>query len=114
MNRLGYTRYVAQGGDVGAAVTDAMGRHAPEGLLGIHVNLLAGALGLKDQLPAESEQERAAHKALETAPRRPGGTGNSHALWPQPVRPARFLQRSRFRSASRRSPARSGLRRAAG
>ena len=66
MNRLGYTRYVAQGGDVGAAVTDALGRQAPEGLLGIHVNLLALAIGLKDQLPAESEQERAAHKALET------------------------------------------------
>ncbi|HEU0042706.1 MAG TPA: epoxide hydrolase, partial [Jiangellaceae bacterium] len=66
MNRLGYTRYVAQGGDVGAAVTDAMGRQGPEGLLGIHVNLLALAIGLKDQLPAESESERAAHQALET------------------------------------------------
>ena len=66
MDRLGYTRYVAQGGDVGAAVTDAMGRQAPEGLLGIHVNLLALAIALKDQLPAESDQERAAHKALET------------------------------------------------
>jgi pimeloyl-ACP methyl ester carboxylesterase len=66
MERLGYTRYVAQGGDVGAAVTDAMGRQAPEGLLGIHVNLLALAIGLKDQLPAESEQERAAHNALAT------------------------------------------------
>jgi pimeloyl-ACP methyl ester carboxylesterase len=66
MDRLGYTRYVAQGGDVGAAVTDAMGRQALEGLLGIHVNLLALAIGLKDQLPTESEQERAAHKALET------------------------------------------------
>jgi pimeloyl-ACP methyl ester carboxylesterase len=66
MDRLGYTRYVAQGGDVGAAVTDAMGRQAPEGLLGIHVNLLALAIGLKDQLPAESDQERAAHQALET------------------------------------------------
>jgi pimeloyl-ACP methyl ester carboxylesterase len=66
MNRLGYTRYVAQGGDVGAAVTDAMGRQAPDGLLGIHVNLLALAIGLKDQLPAESEQERAAHDALNT------------------------------------------------
>jgi hypothetical protein len=42
MDRLDYTRYVAQGGDVGAAVTDAMGRQAPEGLLGIHLNLLAG------------------------------------------------------------------------
>ena len=64
MNRLGYTRYVAQGGDVGAAVTDAMGRQGPDGLLGIHVNLLALAIGLKDVLPAESEQERAAHDAL--------------------------------------------------
>jgi len=66
MNRLGYTRYVAQGGDVGAAVTDALGRQAPEGLLGIHVNLLALAIALKDQLPAESDQERAAHDALGT------------------------------------------------
>jgi len=66
MNRLGYTRYVAQGGDVGAAVTDAMGRIAPEGLLGIHVNLLALAIDLKDHLPAETEQERAAHAALDT------------------------------------------------
>src|SRR5918996_488127 len=66
MNRLGYTRYVAQGGDVGAAVTDAMGRQAPEGLVGIHVSLLALAIGLKDQLPAASEQERAAHDALNT------------------------------------------------
>jgi pimeloyl-ACP methyl ester carboxylesterase len=64
MDRLDYPRYVAQGGDVGASVTDAMGRQAPEGLLGIHVNLLAGALGLKDRLPAESEQERAAHDAV--------------------------------------------------
>jgi pimeloyl-ACP methyl ester carboxylesterase len=64
MNRLGYTHYVAQGGDVGAAVTDAMGRHAPAGLLGIHVNLLALAIALKDQLPAESERERVAHDAL--------------------------------------------------
>ena len=66
MRRLGYTRYVAQGGDVGAFVTDAMGRQAPEGLLGIHLNVLAAAVGLKDQLPAESEQERAAHDAVTT------------------------------------------------
>jgi pimeloyl-ACP methyl ester carboxylesterase len=66
MDRLGYSRYVAQGGDVGEAVTDAMGRQAPEGLLGIHINVLAAALGLTDQLPAESEQERAAHDALNT------------------------------------------------
>ena len=44
MRRLGYTRYVAQGGDVGAAVTDAMGRQAPEGLIGIHTNLFVPGL----------------------------------------------------------------------
>ena len=66
MERLGYTRYVAQGGDVGANVTDAMGRQAPKGLVGIHLNLLSGALGMADQLPAKSEQERAAVKALAT------------------------------------------------
>src|SRR6476659_8016962 len=66
MERLGYTRYVAQGGDVGASVTDAMGRQAPKGLIGIHLNLLAGALGFADKLPAKSEQEREAHKALAT------------------------------------------------
>jgi pimeloyl-ACP methyl ester carboxylesterase len=66
MRRLGYTRYVAQGGDVGAAVTDAMGRQAPEGLVGIHMNLLIAALGIADQMPKESEQERAALAALAT------------------------------------------------
>jgi pimeloyl-ACP methyl ester carboxylesterase len=40
MSRLGYTRYVAQGGDQGAGVTDAMGRLAPDGLLGVHFNFL--------------------------------------------------------------------------
>jgi pimeloyl-ACP methyl ester carboxylesterase len=66
MNRLGYTRYVAQGGDVGAAVTDAMGRQAPAGLLGIHINLLIASIGLGDKLPAASEQERSAHDAVKT------------------------------------------------
>ncbi len=40
MSRLDYTRYVAQGGDQGAGVTDAMGRQAPEGLVGVHFNFL--------------------------------------------------------------------------
>jgi pimeloyl-ACP methyl ester carboxylesterase len=66
MRRLGYTRYVAQGGDVGADVTDAMGRQGAKGLAGIHLNLLTGALGLKDQLPAKSSQERAALDAVNT------------------------------------------------
>jgi pimeloyl-ACP methyl ester carboxylesterase len=64
MKRLGYTRYVAQGGDVGAAVTDVMSRQGPDGLLGVHTNLLVAALGIADQLPAESESERAAHAAF--------------------------------------------------
>src|SRR5215470_12593709 len=66
MDRLGYARYVAQGGDVGAAVTDAMGRQAPKGLLAIHVNLLAGVTGIADRLPAASEKERAAQRAVAT------------------------------------------------
>jgi hypothetical protein len=45
MARLGYGRYVAQGGDEGAGVTDNMGRQAPAGLVGIHMNLLVPALG---------------------------------------------------------------------
>jgi pimeloyl-ACP methyl ester carboxylesterase len=64
MRRLGYSRYVAQGGDVGAAITDQMGRQAPEGLAGIHLNLLVPALATP--FPAQSEQERAAADALAT------------------------------------------------
>src|SRR5256886_6976308 len=41
MKRVGYTRYVAQGGDWGAPITSAMARQAPAGLLGIHLNLPA-------------------------------------------------------------------------
>jgi pimeloyl-ACP methyl ester carboxylesterase len=64
MDRLGYTRYVAQGGDVGAAVTDAMGRQAPDGLVSIHMNLLVTVLA--GPQPEESEQERAAADQLAT------------------------------------------------
>jgi pimeloyl-ACP methyl ester carboxylesterase len=67
MGRLGYGRYVAQGGDVGATVTDAMGRQAPQGLLGIHLNLLSSAaMAGQGPPPADSEQERAALEALTT------------------------------------------------
>jgi pimeloyl-ACP methyl ester carboxylesterase len=66
MHRLGYTRYVAQGGDVGALVTDLMGRQAVEGLVGYHLNLLTAVLAIGDQLPKESEQERAAAGAIAT------------------------------------------------
>ena len=66
MSRLGYTRYVAQGGDVGALVTDLMGRQAVEGLAGYHLNLLTAVLAVGDQLPKESEQEQAAAAAVAT------------------------------------------------
>ncbi len=66
MHRLGYTRYVAQGGDVGAAVTDAMGRQAPTGLLGIHMNLLLAGLAGGYPSPDPSPAERAALDAIAT------------------------------------------------
>jgi pimeloyl-ACP methyl ester carboxylesterase len=73
MKRLGYTRYVSQGGDWGAGIVQAMGRQAPAGLLGIHTNLPAAlpndvgpALG-GGPLPAGvSEQERAVVDALKS------------------------------------------------
>ena len=66
MGRLGYTRYVAQGGDQGAAVTDEMGRQAPPGLLGIHMNLLRTALAGAGSQPTGSDEERAAADAVTT------------------------------------------------
>jgi pimeloyl-ACP methyl ester carboxylesterase len=62
MPRLGYTRYVAQGGDVGAAVTDAMARHGADGLIGIHTNLLVTALG-GGPMPTDTEEEKEAAAA---------------------------------------------------
>jgi pimeloyl-ACP methyl ester carboxylesterase len=64
MRRLGYTRYVAQGGDVGAGVTDAMSRQAPESLIGIHTNLLVPALG--GAMPTDTAEERAAAAQIDT------------------------------------------------
>jgi pimeloyl-ACP methyl ester carboxylesterase len=72
MGRLGYDHYVSQGGDWGAVVAEAMGRQAPAGLRGIHVNLAAtvppeveAALAGIGPVPAEmSEQERAVFDAL--------------------------------------------------
>jgi len=65
MNRLGYDRYVAQGGDVGASVTDAMARQAPKGLIAIHLNLLSAMLS-ETNPPSEGDKERAAIAALGT------------------------------------------------
>jgi pimeloyl-ACP methyl ester carboxylesterase len=76
MHRLGYDRWVAQGGDVGASVTDAMGRQAPDGLLGIHVNLLLSALLGLSPRPTDSENERAALDAINTF----STTGNGYFI----------------------------------
>ena len=75
MRRLGYARYVAQGGDVGSQVTDAMGRLGLDGLIGIHTNLLTPALGDAEALSGSppSSEERAALDALATF--RATGTG---------------------------------------
>jgi len=72
MGRLGYTRYVAQGGDVGAGVCDAMAIQAPDGLAGIHLNFLrrpplevvAALLGRAPVPEGFTEQERAAFAAF--------------------------------------------------
>src|SRR5688500_12889773 len=83
MQRLGYTRYVAQGGDVDALVTDTMGRQAPEGLLGIHVNLLVTVLAALQ--PAESEEERAATDQVNTFKERGFGYFLEMATRPQTI-----------------------------
>ena len=72
MRRLGYTRYVSQGGDWGSVVADAMGRQAPAGLLGIHVNMpatvppeIAKALQAGEAAPAGlSEREKVAYDGM--------------------------------------------------
>ena len=94
MRRLGYTRYVAQGGDVGAAVTDAMGRQAPEGLLGIHVNVLVTVLG--GPQPTESDEERAAQAQLDTFRTDGSGYFLEMATRPQTIGycPAGFTRRT--------------------
>ena len=74
MKRLGYTRYVAQGGDWGSPVSSAMARQAVPGLLGIHINLpatvpsdVAAVLAAGGLAPAGlSDKERAAFDSLNT------------------------------------------------
>ena len=83
MRRLGYTRYVAQGGDVGAGVTDAMGRQAPEGLIGIHTNLLVPALG--GTMPTDTDEERAAAAQIATFSRSGNGYFVEMATRPQTI-----------------------------
>ncbi|MGW6897143.1 epoxide hydrolase family protein [Streptomyces sp. NPDC054919] len=76
MKRLGYTKYVAQGGDWGAVVTDLMGVQEPEGLVGIHTNMpkvippaIEQALITGDPLPSDivlaNDEEKAAVEQLD-------------------------------------------------
>jgi pimeloyl-ACP methyl ester carboxylesterase len=83
MLRLGYTRYVAQGGDVGAGVTDAMGRQEPEGLIGIHTNLLVPALS--GAMPTATDEERAAAAQIATFQQSGNGYFIEMATRPQTI-----------------------------
>ena len=83
MPRLGYTRYVAQGGDVGAGVTDVMGRQAPDGLIGIHTNLLVPALS--GTMPTETDEERAAAAQIATFQQSGNGYFVEMATRPQTI-----------------------------
>jgi len=66
MHRLGYARYVAQGGDQGAAVTDDLAHQGPDGLIAVHMNLLRAALGNTSNLPSQSDEEKAALEEIGT------------------------------------------------
>jgi pimeloyl-ACP methyl ester carboxylesterase len=91
MKRLGYQHYVSQGGDWGAVVADAMGRQAPEGLLGIHVNMpatvpveIANALKNGDPAPAGlSDKEKAAYASLNKLYTRGAGYAGMMVTRPQ-------------------------------
>jgi pimeloyl-ACP methyl ester carboxylesterase len=92
MERLGYTRYVAQGGDWGTAISAAMARQAPEGLLGIHINFaqmvpleMLGHIRNGDPAPADlSDAEQRAYEqvALATSTR---GYGVIQGTRPQTI-----------------------------
>jgi len=76
---------VAQGGDVGAGVTDAMGRLGPDGLVGIHTNLLVPALNDPASLPSDEDAERAALTAIKTFQTSGNGYFTQMATRPQTI-----------------------------
>ena len=85
MKRLSYTRYVAQGGDVGASITDTMGRLAPEGLVGIHTNLLVAVIGDPSVVSGDTDEEKAALAAIATFRATGSGYFNEQATRPQTI-----------------------------
>jgi pimeloyl-ACP methyl ester carboxylesterase len=93
MGRVGYKRYVSQGGDWGSVVADVMGRQAPAGLLGIHVNMpatvpgnLVKAINSGDPAPAGlSAKEKAAFESLSTFFTKNAGYGAMMVTRPQTV-----------------------------
>jgi len=91
MNRLGYTRFVAAGGDVGAQVGDEFGVQAPAGLLGVHSNMpgtvpddISRALNFHEPPPAGlSADERNAWDQLDFFYKKGLGYANEMSLRPQ-------------------------------
>jgi len=91
MQRLGYTRYVAQGGDWGNAVSEIMALNAPPGLLGIHTNMpaavppnIAKAMASGEPPPADlSADERRAWDQLDFFYKKGLGYANEMGLRPQ-------------------------------
>ena len=93
MKRLGYQRYVSQGGDWGSVVADAMARQAPKGLLGIHVNMpptvppdVAKAMAAGEPTPSGlSAEEKSAYASLSTFFQKNAGYGVMMVTRPQTV-----------------------------
>jgi pimeloyl-ACP methyl ester carboxylesterase len=93
MTRLGYQHYVSQGGDWGSVVADAMALQAPQGLLGIHVNMpatvpadVAKALSNGEPVPAGlGDVEKSAFQSLDNLYKKGGGYAAMMVTRPETV-----------------------------